>query len=99
MNAYVIAEEEVVLGFGLIGVPGSAPTNREEALGTFAVATEHSEPILLLITEAVAEWLADEIRDAVLGGKMVQVIPGVRAARERRPDSQALLLSALGIKL
>jgi V/A-type H+/Na+-transporting ATPase subunit F len=99
MTAYVIAEEEVVLGFGLIGVAGSAPANREEALRAFAVATQRPEPLLLLITEAVAEWVADEIRDAVLGGKMVQVIPGVHAARERRPDSQTLLLSALGIKL
>ncbi len=99
MTAYVIGEEQAVLGFGLIGVPGSAPTNREEALHAFAAATRPGEPHLLLITEAVAEWIADEIHEAVLGGKMVQVIPGMRAAREQRQDSQALLLSALGIKL
>ncbi len=99
MTPYIIGEEEAVLGFALIGVPGAAPANREEALRALAAATERTEPRLLLITEAVAEWIADEIRDAVLAGKMVQIIPGVRAARERPQDSQALLLSALGIKL
>jgi vacuolar-type H+-ATPase subunit F/Vma7 len=99
MTPYVIGEEEVVLGFALIGVPGSAPTNREDALRDFAAASERRAQILLLVTESVADWIGAEIRDALLTGTMVQVIPGVRPTRERREDSQELLLSALGIKL
>ena len=99
MTVYVIGEEEVVLGFALIGIAGSVPANREDALREFSPLMQRSEPVLVLITEAAAEWIADEIRDAVLRGKMVQVIPGVRPAHQRREDSQALVLSALGIKL
>ena len=98
MTAYVIGEEEVILGFALAGVAGAAPTHREAALRDFAAATERSD-FLVLVTEVVAEWIADEIRAAVLSGKMVQVIPGIRPAREHGPDSQTLLLSALGVKL
>jgi vacuolar-type H+-ATPase subunit F/Vma7 len=98
MTAYVIGEEEVVLGFALAGIAGAAPADREAALRDFAAATERAD-LLVMVTEAVADWFADEIREAVVSGKMVQVIPGVHAARERSPDSQMLLLSALGIKL
>lgn len=99
MMPYVLGEEEVVLGFSLIGVPGSTPTNREDALRQLAAANERHEQILLLVTESVADWIGAEIRDALLTGTMVQVIQGVRPTRERREDSQTLLLSALGIKL
>jgi len=99
MTAYVIGEEEVVLGFALIGVAGSAPASREDALREFSAAIQRAEPVLVLITEVAAEWIADEIHNAVLTGKMVQVIAGVHPARRRREHAQALLLSALGIKL
>jgi vacuolar-type H+-ATPase subunit F/Vma7 len=98
MTAYVIGEEEVVLGFALAGIAGAAPADREAALRDFTTAAEHPD-LLVIVTEVVAEWIGGEISEAVLGGKMVQVIPGVRPGRERRPDSQTLLLSALGIKL
>ncbi len=99
MTPYVLGEPEVVLGFALIGVSGSAPANREEAVREFMAARERPEAILLLVTEAVAEWLGAEILEAILKGTIVQVIPGVRPPREQRQDSQALLLSALGVKL
>jgi vacuolar-type H+-ATPase subunit F/Vma7 len=99
MTAYVLGEEEVVLGFGLIGVPGFVPMNRDDALREFVAAAARPGPVLILVTEAVARWISAEIRDAVIKGMMVQVIPGLRAAPERREDSEAALLSALGIRL
>lgn len=99
MTAYVLGEEEVVLGFALIGVSGCSPSNREDALREFRAACERTGRALVLITESVAESISAEIGDAMLTGTMVQVIPGTRPARMRREDSQALLLSALGIKL
>ncbi len=99
MTPYVLGEEEVVLGFALIGVPGAVLANREDAVREFTAACERPGQVLLLVTEAVAAWIDAEIRNAVLKGMMVQVIPGVRAAGERREDAAVLLLSALGIKL
>jgi vacuolar-type H+-ATPase subunit F/Vma7 len=99
MTPYVLGEQEVVLGFALIGISGSAPANREEALQELTAASERRGEVLLLVTEAVAEWIRTEMPDAILKGTMVQVIPGVRPVRKQPQDSQALLLSALGIKL
>ncbi len=99
MTPYVLGEPEVVLGFALIGISGFAPANREDAVRELMAASERPEAVLLLVTEAVAAWVGAEILDAILKGTIVQVIPGVRPPRERREDSQALLLSALGVKL
>jgi V/A-type H+-transporting ATPase subunit F len=99
MTPYVVGEEEVVLGFALIGVPGSVASTRDDALRELSAANEKRGQILLLVTEAVADLIRNEIRSAVVSGIMVQVISGVRPARGPREDSQALLLSALGIKL
>ena len=99
MELYVLGEEESVLGFALIGIAGYAPTDREDAQREFIAVGERPEQVLLLITEAVAAWVGAEIRNAVLKGMAVQVIPGMRAAGVWREDAAALLLSALGIKL
>ncbi len=99
MTFYVLGEEEVVLGFALIGVPGCAPANRGDALREFQAIASRPQPALLLISEGVAGWIETEIRSAILGGMVVQVIPGIHPARERGPEAEALLLSALGIKL
>ena len=99
MKPYVLGEEEVVLGFALIGFSGAALANREDALREFTAVSERPGPVLLLVTEAVAAWIDAEIRNAVLKGMLVQVIPGMRSAGAGREDSAALLLSALGIKL
>lgn len=99
MTPHVLGEEEVVAGFALIGVAGTVPTSREDALRVFRAASEHQRSLLLLVTESVADWMRPEIHDAMLTGTMVQVIPGTRPTRGGGVDSQALLLSALGIKL
>jgi vacuolar-type H+-ATPase subunit F/Vma7 len=99
MMPYVLGEEESVLGFALIGIAGYAPADREDAQREFIAVCERPGQVLLLITEVVAAWIDAEIRNAVLKGMTVQVIPGVHAVAERREDAAALLLSALGLKL
>jgi vacuolar-type H+-ATPase subunit F/Vma7 len=98
MTPYVLGEEEVVLGFALIGIAGYVPADRNDALDAFA-SVRGSKSVLILVTQAVAAWIEAQIEQAILGGIMVQVIPGVRAVAGRRQEAEALLLSALGIKL
>jgi V/A-type H+-transporting ATPase subunit F len=99
MTPFVLGEEEVVLGFALIGIRGSTPANREEALRELDAARARTAQAMLFVTEAVADLIRSEIRDAMLGGTVIQIIPGVRPARAVAEDSQAALLAALGIKL
>jgi len=99
MVPFVLGEEEVVLGFRLIGVKGITPTGPDSALSELENALAAKEPPLLLVTERMARWIRPQIRSAILAGAMIQVIPGLGEAIERRVDEEALLLSALGIKL
>ena len=99
MIPFVLGEEEVVLGFSLIGVKGYVPLGPEEAAREFSKALDSPEPTLLLVTEQVAQWLTPELRNAVLAGSLVQVIPGLTGPVRRREEEEALLFSALGIKV
>ncbi|MGD0074712.1 MAG: V-type ATP synthase subunit F [Candidatus Binataceae bacterium] len=99
MIPLVLGEEEIVLGFRLIGVKGVTPADPDAALRELESALAAKEPPLLLVTERVAQWIRPQIRSAILAGAMIQVIPGLGEPIERRVDEEALLLSALGVKL
>ena len=99
MVPFVLGEEEIVTGFGLIGVKGVTPSGPDAARRELENAVSAKEPPLLLVTERIAEWIRPQIRNAILAGAMVQVIPGFGGRIEKRVDEEALLLSALGIKL
>ena len=99
MVPFVLGEEEIVTGFGLIGVKGVTPNGPDAARRELQNAVSAKEPPLLLVTERIAEWIRPQIRNAILAGAMVQVIPGFGGRIEKRVDEEALLLSALGIKL
>jgi vacuolar-type H+-ATPase subunit F/Vma7 len=99
MTPFLLGEEEVVLGFALIGIRGVTPANREEALRELDSARARTTQAMLFVTETVADLIRTEIRAATLGGTVIQIIPGVRPARAAVEDSQAALLAALGIKL
>lgn len=98
MIPFVLGEEEVVLGFSLIGVKGCVAREPREAAREFDKALECSEKQLLLVSGKVADWLRTEIRTAVLRGALVQVIPSLESTGKRGVESEALLLSELGIK-
>lgn len=99
MTPFVLGEEEVVLGFALIGIRGVTPANREEALRELDSARARTAEAMLFVTETVADLIRPEIRAATLSGTVIQIIPGARPASAAVEDSQAALLAALGIKL
>ncbi len=99
MRPFVIGEEEVVIGFRLIGVKGVTPAGADAARHQLEKALAAEQQPLLLVTERVAQWIRPQIRNAVLAGALIQVIPGIGGRMERGTDEEALLLSALGIKL
>lgn len=98
MIPFVLGEEVVVLGFSLIGVKGYVPVGPEDAAREFSKILEETEPGLIFVTEQVAHWLRSEINTAILAGAFVQVIPASTGPRTSK-EEEALLLSALGIKL
>jgi V/A-type H+-transporting ATPase subunit F len=99
MKSILLGEEEVVLGFSLVGIDGSIVADAAEASRALERVLA-GQPRLIFVTERVAASIEAEIRAAVARGALVQVIPGPGgAATAGAKDPEAELLSALGVKL
>jgi len=82
----VIAEEELVLAFQMVGVDGRAASGREEALEAFRYATGMgSSPAdlgqregvgakILVLTEEVADLLEEEAREWQMGSEYPLIV-------------------------
>ncbi|MGO8694224.1 MAG: V-type ATP synthase subunit F [Rectinemataceae bacterium] len=78
-DIFVIAEEEIVLAFRLIGVDGRGVTGRDEALDAFRSATAPREkgarPKVLVITEEIGDMLESELEGWSSSGAYPLVVP------------------------
>jgi V/A-type H+-transporting ATPase subunit F len=104
MEYFIIAERELVLAFGLAGVPGRIAVNREEALeafhhvtGTGGVAVER--PKVLLVTEAVSSMLEQELFAWQLKSNypVVVEIPGIHGHLTGKKTLTDAIREAVGI--
>ncbi len=110
MKYYVIAERELVLAFGLVGVAGSVAVNWEEALEAFnrvtgrggdtvseSVVTER--PKVLILTEEVSVMLEDEILEWQMSGSypLIVEIPGIQGHLEGKKTLTDAIREAIGI--
>lgn len=104
MSYYIIGERELVIGFSLVGVEGCTANSREEALVAFNKVTGRGNiragnapssevrAKILIITEQVAEFLSEEIKDWQMKGDypLVVEIPclqGKMAGKKSLTDS------------
>lgn len=99
MEFHVIGDEEVVIGFRFVGVPGSVVRTEEEAREAFATVTQESKARVLILTEQVSSLIPDEVMDWQMNGTypLIVEIPGIHG---RMPDRKSLIDSirdAVGI--
>jgi len=107
---FVVAEEEIVLAFRLVGVPGRAVSGREEALDAFRYATGNgSDPSgrtyagigakVLILTEAAADLLEPEALEWQLSGRfpLIVEIPSQGQPRVGRKGLVDLVREAVGV--
>ncbi len=111
MNYFVIGEREIVLGFNLAGVQGKPVSNRQEALDAFNLHTgqvndmrasvESERPKVLIITEDVADMLAEEIQVWQMKGKspLIVEIPGLNGHIPGRKTLTDSIREAVGINV
>ena len=110
MKYFVIGERELVLAFALVGVQGSAVATRNEALDVFFRVTgrglvisgapaAEERPKVLIITEQVADMLADEIIDWQMKGDypLIVEIPGIHGHLAGRKTMTDAIREAVGI--
>jgi vacuolar-type H+-ATPase subunit F/Vma7 len=107
---FVVAEEEIVLAFRMVGVDGRPVSNREEALDAFNQATGRgSDPSgrpykglgakVLILTDEIAELLEEETLAWQLGGQfpLIVEIPSQSQARTGRKGLIELVREAVGV--
>jgi len=101
MKFHVIGDKQTVLGFRLVGVDGVVATEREAALEALHKAVEVKDTGIILITEAVAAKIRDEV-DARLYGMgfpLVLEIPDAAGPAEDRPEIDEIVRKAVGISI
>lgn len=110
MEYFVIGEREIVLGFKLSGVDGTAVNNRDEALEAFGritgTSTEHSVavdqiPKILILTEDVSDMLSKEVLDWQMKGRapLIVEIPGLAGHIPGRKSLTDSIREAVGIQV
>ena len=110
MNYFVIAEREIVLAFGLVGVAGAAAVNRAEALDAFNRATGkggtaaspvESRPKVLILTEEVSMLLENEVLEWQKGAQypLIVEIPGISGHLSGRKTLTDSIREAVGIQV
>ena len=107
----MIGERELVLGFALVGVPGTVASTREEALEAFLRATgrgnlpsggtpaDGERARVLILTEEVAAMLETEVREWQMGADypLVVEIPGLHGHLSGRKTLTEAIREAIGI--
>jgi V/A-type H+-transporting ATPase subunit F len=107
---FVVAEEEIVLAFRMVGVEGRPASSREEALDAFKQATgSGSDPAgrpykgigakVLILTEEIAQLLDAEALEWQLGGgfPLIVEIPSQSQGRTSRKGLIELVREAVGV--
>jgi vacuolar-type H+-ATPase subunit F/Vma7 len=107
---FVVAEEEIVLAFRMVGVAGRPVSGREEALDAFRYATgTGADPAgrgykgigakVLILTEDVADLVEAEAMEWQLAGgfPLIVEIPSQRQGRANRKSLEDAVREAVGV--
>lgn len=101
MNYFIIGDEDTVLGFELVGVPGARAADPAEAEEAFSKALSQRETGIIVITEDAADMIRPLVDKYVFTATfpLIVEIPGPGERKEGRKDLRTLVNEAIGIKL
>ncbi|MGD8628819.1 MAG: V-type ATP synthase subunit F [bacterium] len=101
MRFHVIGDKQTVLGFRLVGVEGTVATEREAALEALHQVVEARETGIVLVTEAVAGKIRDEVEARLygMGFPLVLEIPDAGGPADDRPEIDEIVRKAVGISI
>ena len=101
MKFYVIGDMQTVLGLRLVGIEGKAAVDREHALSALKGAVSRKDVGIVLITEAVASKIRDEMEARLygIGFPLVLEIPDASGPSPDRPEIKDIVRKAIGISI
>jgi len=111
-DVFVVAEDEVVVAFRMVGVEGRSASGRDDALDSFRYATgsgndSSGKPYpgigakILVLTHEIADLIEAEAREWQFEGDfpLIVEIPGPGKAREGRKGLVDAIREAVGIRV
>ncbi len=101
MNYFIIGDEDTVLGFELVGVPGARAADPMEAEEAFNKALGQRETGIIVITEEAADMIRPLVDKYVFTATfpLIVEIPGPGERKPDRKDLRTLVNEAIGIEL
>ena len=101
MKYAIIADEDTVLGFGIVGVSGRVATNAQEAEQAFESLRADKDACIILITERIAEMIRPIVDQYLFRESfpLIVEIPDRHGPLPGRPGIKALVNAAIGIKI
>ncbi|MDA3898979.1 MAG: V-type ATP synthase subunit F [Spirochaetes bacterium] len=101
MNYFIIADEDTVLGFGMVGVKGRTVENDDQAHAAFDEALSHPETGIIIITESVSAMISEKVSLYTFSHDfpLIIEIPGSSGRDPGRPGLREMVNEAIGINL
>ncbi len=101
MQFYVIADENTVTGFKLVGLEGEVVETAEEAREALAKAFSSEDVGIIIITERIAASIREEMEEFIFGHTfpLIIEIPDRKGALEDRASIREMVNAAIGVKI
>ena len=101
MKYSIIGDEDTVLSFGIVGVPGKVAANADEAQRAFDAILEDKETGIIIITERIADMIRPTVEKYIFTVRfpLIVEIPDRMGAAPDRPGIREMMNAAIGIKL
>lgn len=101
MKFFVIGDEDMVLGFSLVGVDGVVVGEAREAHQALDMAMEHNDIGIILLSERVANLIRPEVRSYFFhqAYPLIVEIPDRLGVVGERVSIQDIVQTAVGIRI
>ena len=101
MKYSIIGDEDTVLGFGIVGVPGKVAANPDEAKRAFKAILQEKNIGIIIITERIADMIRPMVDKFLFTASfpLVVEIPDRNGSKPGRPGIKEMVNIAIGIKI
>jgi V/A-type H+-transporting ATPase subunit F len=101
MKYSIIGDEDTVIGFGILGVPGKVAANADEAQRAFQALLDNEDVGIIIITERIADMIRPIVDKYLftIAFPLVVEIPDRSGTKPGRPGIKEMANAAIGIKL
>jgi V/A-type H+-transporting ATPase subunit F len=101
MDFFVLGEEEVIIGFNVVGIQGQVVETKDEALEGFRQALSFPDLKVLILTEEVSAFIDEKAAEWNMSGRfpLLVEIPGIQGRLEGKKNLVESIREAVGISV